>query len=132
MIYKSKTHPQFDMSIDYVNYEKDDETGNIIKDFSIICWCNINKTEFDKFCDEHCKSKESTFPYPYGGECQIDSMKQRLKKYNLEFVGLSDDEVTIYRDDGFEYASGFNKMHSKLSQNKKTFYANLERKKNND
>ena len=115
MMYKSKTHPQFDMIIDYVNYEKDDDTGHIIKDYSFICWCNINKPEFEKFCNEHCKSEESTFPYPYGGDCKIDSMKQRLKRYNLEFVGMSDDEVVIFRDDECEYASGFKEMHSKLS-----------------
>jgi len=115
MIYRSKTHPQFDLIIDYVNYQKDDETGNIIKEFSIVCWCNINKSEFDKFCEKHCKSKESTFPYAYWGECQIESMKQRIKKYNLGFIEMSDDEVTIYNNNDFEYTSGFKTMHSKLS-----------------
>ena len=114
MIYRSKTHPQFDLIIDFVNYQKDDETGKIIEEFSIICWTNINRIEFDKFCEQHCKSKDSTFPYPYGGECQIKSMKQRIKKYGLEFAGMSDDEVSVYDNDDFTYCSGFRGMHSKL------------------
>ena len=50
MVYKSKTHPQFDMIIDFVQYVFNDN-DKISKLGTLICWCNINKTEFDKFID---------------------------------------------------------------------------------
>lgn len=35
------------------------------------------------------------------------SMNAYIKKYELEYVGMSDREVTIYQDNEDEYSSGF-------------------------
>lgn len=115
MIYKSKTHPQFDMIIDCVQYQFDDN-GKIENYGTVITWCNINKAEFMKFTEEKLgKDRETTYPYAFYGECSISAIKQRIKKYNLEYVGMSDDEISIYRDDEYEYFSSFKEKHSKLS-----------------
>ena len=50
MIYRSKTHPWFDMIVDYCHYEFNDK-GNIEKYGTIICWCNINRLDFDNFIE---------------------------------------------------------------------------------
>lgn len=113
MIYRSKTHPQFDLIIGFVEYNP-----NRLSDYgNIVCWCNINRSEFEKFIDMKLgKNKTSTFPYVYAGECNIYSMKQRIKKYNLEYVGMSDDEVNIYNDEEDMFSSGFSNMHSELTK----------------
>ena len=116
MIFRSETHPQFDMIIDFVNYAFDDD-GKIVKWGTDISWCNINKKEFDKFVDSKLgenRKSNSTFPYAYFGSGQISSIKQRIKKYNLVFQGMSDDEVSIYSDHEYEYCSGFKNMHTNL------------------
>lgn len=112
MIYRSKTHPQFDLIIDYVSYNP-----NKVSDYgNIICWCNINRKVFDGFIETKLgKNRDTTFPYPYCGECSILSMRQRIKKYNLEFMGMSDDEVSFYEDSEFMYCSGFKNLKSHLS-----------------
>lgn len=35
------------------------------------------------------------------------SMDAYIKKYELEYVGMSDREITVYQDDEAEYSSGF-------------------------
>lgn len=116
MIFRSKTHPQFDLIIDYVSYYRCSENTYDFNLFSIICWSNINREEFTKFVEQKLgKDYGSTFPYVYAGECKISSMKQRLKKYNLEFVGMTDEDILVYTDNSMEYSSGFKNMHSKLS-----------------
>lgn len=111
MIYRSKTHPQFDLIIDYVSYNpsKLSDYGNIV------CWCNINRKAFEDFVELKGKNMGNTFPYPYCGECSIKSMRQRIKKYNLEFVAVSDDEINFYEDSEFMYSSGFKNHKSHLS-----------------
>ncbi len=113
MIFKSETHPQFDFVIDFVNYLRcqDDEYG------SVICWHLINDEAFKDFV---CKKKgyknmkellkkTNTFPYAYAGEGMPKSIKARIKKYNMKYIGMSDDEVIVYRDNVDEYSSGFKK-----------------------
>lgn len=115
MMFKSKTHPQFDLIIDFVCYHRNYEIYDYNL-FSIICWTNINRESFDKFIEEKLgKNRKDTYPYAFAGECTIKSMKQRIKKYNLEYIGMSDDEITIYDDNEYKYCSGFANMHSKLS-----------------
>ena len=118
MIYKSKTHPQFDMIIDYVNYYFD-ENGNIEPHGTFASWCNINREAFTKFTDNKLgkeRTKKSTFPYAFYGDGKLSSITRRIKNYNLEYQGLSDDEVVIYCDDEWEYSSGFKEGYSKLSK----------------
>ena len=50
---------------------------------------------------------KTTFPYPSWGEMKTKSMDAYIKKYELEYVGMSDREITIYQDDEVEYSSGF-------------------------
>ncbi len=116
MIYRSKTHPQFDMVIDCVRYQFNDN-GKIEDYGTMIAWCNIEREKFMKFVEEKLgKNRDSTYPYAFYGECSLSSAKQRIKKYNLEYVGMSDDEVVIYNNDEFEYFSAFKDKHSKLSK----------------
>lgn len=117
MIFRSKTHPQFDLIIDYVHYERSADNTYDFNLFSMISWCNINRKAFDDFIEKKLgKDKKSTFPYAFYGECTIKSMKQRIKKYNLKYISMSDDEINIYTNNEFEYSSGFKDMHSKLTK----------------
>ena len=109
MIYRSETHPQFDMMIDFVQYQFDDNY-KIRKYGTVICWVNINREKFDEFIDLKLgkdRKSDTTFPYPFFGECSVESIKQRIRKYNLKYIGDSDKEVKIYNDNEFEYCSGF-------------------------
>lgn len=111
MIYKSETHPQFDMVIDFVSYVLDDD-GKIQKYGTFVNWCNINKEKFSEFVDMKLgkdRANKSTFPYAFYGECSVEGIKNRIRKYNLKYVGMSDKVVEIYRDNEFEYCSGFKK-----------------------
>lgn len=88
--------------------------------FSAVCWQRANGVEFDKFV---CKKKgydyvpeengrmdfrdKTTFPYPSFGEVKPKSLDANIKKYELEYAGMSDKEVTIYKNDEAEYSSGF-------------------------
>ena len=104
------------MIIDFVQYQFTD-SGKIGKYGTIIVWCNINMGEFKNFIEEKLgKNRETTHPYPSWGECGVQSIKQRIKKYNLEFVGMSDDEVSVYTNNEFEYCSGFKNRVSELSK----------------
>ena len=117
MIYRSKTHPQFDMIIDCVQYQFDDY-GKLEKYGTVISWCNINKEKFTEFVDKKLgknRKPDTTYPYSFYGECSVESIKNRIKKYNLIYCGVSDDEISIYRDDEYEYFSAFKEKHSKLS-----------------
>lgn len=117
MIFRSETHPQFDLIIDFVYYQRGYATSYDRSLFSMICWANINREAFDKFIKEKLGSnKKNTFPYPFAGECKINSMKQRIKKYNLKYVGMSDDKIKVYNDNKFEYSSGFADKRSKLTR----------------
>lgn len=35
---------------------------------------------------EHISNGKNTFPYPFGGECSVRSMKQKIRKYKLELL----------------------------------------------
>lgn len=113
MMFRSKTHPHFDLVIDYVlycrsyyNYHKD-EYG------SIVTWYRINDEAFDNFVKEKkgatikelLASGKNTFPYSYAGEGMPKSIKAMIRKYNMEFVGMIDKEVVVYNDDEIEYVS---------------------------
>lgn len=36
--------------------------------------------------EDHIRSGKNTFPYSFGGECSIKSMKQRIKRDKLELL----------------------------------------------
>ena len=117
MMFRSKTHPHYDFVIDFVeyaraSYEQNDEYG------SIIWWYRINDEAFDEFVSEKkgvnsinelLDSGKNTFPYTYTGEGMPKSIKAMVRKYNMEYVGMIDKEVVVYRDDEIEYSSGFKK-----------------------
>lgn len=106
--------------IDYVSYNRMAESSYEFNLFSIIDWHRENGVEFDKFV---CMKKgyeyvpeedgrmdfrdKTTFPYPSWGEAKLKTMDAYIKKYELEYVGMSDREIIIYADDEDEYASGF-------------------------
>lgn len=122
MIFRSKKYPYADIVIDYVYYMRDLDSAYDFNQYSIIDWVRVNGVEFDKFI---CKRKgynytpnengemdftgKTTFPYPFWGEMKTKSMDAYIKKYELEFVGMSDREVHVYRDDEGEYSAGFGK-----------------------
>ena len=52
-------------------------------------------------------TNKTTFPYPFWGEMKTKSMDAYIKKYDLEYVGMSEREVVIYNDNECEYSAGF-------------------------
>lgn len=120
MIFSSKKYPWADIIIDYVSYNRMAENSYEFNTYSIIDWHRANGIEFDKFV---CRRKgydydpreygrmdfrdKTTFPYPSWGEMKPKSMDAYIKKYELEYVGMSDREITVYQDDEAEYSSGF-------------------------
>ena len=122
MIFRSKKYPYADIMIDYVYYMRDLDSAYDFNQYSIIDWVRANRVEFDKFIykkkgynyipnesGEMDFTDKSTFPYPYCGEMKTKSMDAYIKKYELEFVGMSNREVIVYRDNEGEYSAGFGK-----------------------
>ena len=122
MMFRSKRYPWADIVIDFVSYMRDADSADEFNTFSIIDWARANTVEFDKFV---CKRKgydytpdengemdfrdKTTFPYPSWGEMKPKSMDAYIKKYELEFVEMSDREVVVYTDNEGEYSSGLKK-----------------------
>ena len=115
-IYRSKTHPQFDFMIDYISYNRFAEKAYDFNLFSIICWERINGEAFDKFVSEKkgvsslnelFDKGKNTFPYAWAGEGKPNSIKEMIRKYNMEYTGMSDKKVKIYQDNEAEFSSGF-------------------------
>lgn len=117
MIFRSKKDPWTDLVIDYVVYTRVCESAYIFNMNSIICWTRINQEAFDKHISvakgiDYNKVKNhevSTFPYPFFGAMHQKSMDDNIRKYEMEFCGMSDKEVIVFNDDDFEYSSGFKK-----------------------
>lgn len=115
-IYKSEEYPQYDFVIDFVTYNRMADDVSEFNDSSIICWQRINDEAFERFV---CKEKNvdsfkelfangrTTHPYAYFGEGKINSIKNMIKKYNMKYIGMSGKEVVIYKDDDWEFSSGF-------------------------
>ena len=117
MIFRSKKYPWTDLVIDFVSYTRGSETTYTFNMNSIIDWVRINEEAFDKHISEvkgidynKVKNHEvNTFPYPFFGEMHQKSMDNYIRKYEMEFCGMSDKEVIVFNDDAFEYCSGFKK-----------------------
>ena len=124
MIFRSKKYPWADILIDYVTYNRIAETSYEFNTFSIIGWQRANEIEFDKHV---CKQKwydytpeqngrmdfrsKTTFPYAFFGEMTPKSMDSYIKKYELEYVGMSNKVIYIYKDDELEYSSGLKDLN---------------------
>ena len=117
MIFRSKKNPWTDLVIDFVSYIRGSETAYTFNMNSIIDWVRINEKAFNKHISvskgiDYNKVKNhkvSTFPYPFFGEMHQKSMDNYIRKYEMEFCGMSDKEVIVFNDDAFEYCSGFKK-----------------------
>lgn len=117
MIFRSKKYPWTDFVIDFVSYIRGSETAYTFNMNSIIDWTRINEEAFDKHIsvakgidyNEVKNHKVSTFPYPFFGEMRQKSMDNYIRKYEMEFCGMSDKEGIVFNDDAFEYCSGFKK-----------------------
>lgn len=113
MIFRSKKYPWTDFVIDFVQYYRDCESAYTFNMNSIIDWTRINKEAFDKHISvakgiDYNKVKNhdvNTFPYPFWGEMHQKSMDNYIRKYEMEFSGMSDREVVVYKDT-FEYCAG--------------------------
>lgn len=105
------------MIIDYVVYNRVCESAYIFNMNSLICWTRINQEAFDKHISvakgiDYNKVKNhevSTFPYPFFGAMHQKSMDDYIRKYEMEFCGMSDKEVIVFNDDDFEYNAGLKK-----------------------
>ena len=117
MIFRSKKDPWTDLIIDYVVYNRVCESAYIFNMNSLICWTRINQEAFDKHISvakgiDYNKVKNhevSTFPYPFFGAMHQKSMDDYIRKYEMEFCGMSDKEVIVFNDDDFEYNAGLKK-----------------------
>ena len=115
MIFRSEKYPWTDLVIDFVSYTRGSETAYTFNMNSIIDWVRINEEAFNKHISvvkgiDYNKVKNhevSTFPYPFFGEMHQKSMDNYIRKYEMEFCGMSDKEVIVFNDDVFEYSSGF-------------------------
>lgn len=97
MVFKSKTHPHMNMIIDYVCY-------GIMP--TIIDWSLIDHKVFNEFLESKGIIGRSTFPYACWGECTHQSMKQRIKKYNLKLDHI--EELKIYTNNEYEFSATLN------------------------
>lgn len=117
MIFRSKKDPWTDFVIDFVSYTRGSETAYTFNMNSIIDWVRINEEAFCKHISvskgidyDKVKNHEvSTFPYPFFGEMHQKSIDDYIRKYEMEFCGMSDKEVIVFNDNDFEYSSGFKK-----------------------
>lgn len=121
MMFKSKRNPWADLVISCAYYDRLAESSVEFNNLSCICWHRINWEAFDKYV---CIRKgynympeqngrmdfrdKTTFPFPSFGEAKSNSMDLYIKKYELEFAGMCEDEVIVYHDDNGLY-------HSELS-----------------
>ena len=91
-IYRSETHPEKDLYIEFMDQDGDMEYFETKKEFNeecYVCWVCSNRPAFDKFLENkgiNLAERGSTHPYSFTGECTVRSFKQRLKKYNLKLV----------------------------------------------
>lgn len=94
-IWVSKTMPHKSIKIaDVVNMFDNTDEG-------MFCiWDVYDEQSWDKFVlenkfkgvgilEEHIKNGKNTFPYAFGGECSIKSMKQRIRKDKLELLDIN-------------------------------------------
>lgn len=113
MIFKSNKYPWTDFVIDYVSYTRGCESAYTFNMNSIICWTRVNREAFDKHIsvnkgidyDKVKSGNVNTFPYPYFGEMKQKSMDNYIRKYEMEFCEMSDNKITVYKDDELEYSS---------------------------
>ncbi len=59
---------------------------DIINDISLIyCWKRIDDQSFENFiASVKGKNYKNTFPYSLYGECRINGIKQKIKKYDMK------------------------------------------------
>jgi hypothetical protein len=114
MIFRSKEYPHFDIMIDFLWYMRDADTAGEFNTFSRICWVRANDEAFFRFVCErkgytypYTVEQGSTAPYPSFGEMTPKSLDAYLRKYNLQYVGMSDKEVVVYSDNENQYSTGF-------------------------
>lgn len=122
MIFRSKTHPQYDFVIDFVDYYRLADNSYDFYFWSTITWYRINEEAFDKFVSsklgvsnmkELIDSGRGTFPYAFSGESKIKSIKSMIRKYNMEYVGMIDKKIKIYFDNEKNYSSGIVKYQKR-------------------
>lgn len=94
MVFKSKSHSHMNMIISYVSYGIHP---------TIIDWSLIDRKAYDDFLESKGITGNCTFPYVCCGECTHQSMRQRIKKYNLELDHIED--MKIYRNDDCEFSA---------------------------
>lgn len=112
MIFRTKEYPHKDIEIGYVSYARDSESAYMFNMLSIIDWSIANREAFNKYvCEKKGTDYSTTFPYPSWGEMRTKSIDAYIRKYKLEFVGMSDKKVDIYADNEYEYSSGFREFY---------------------
>lgn len=117
MIFRSKKYPGLDFVINYVQYRRGCESAYNFNMNTIIDYIRIDEEAFMKYVSvvkgvDYNKIKNgeiNTFPCSFFGEMHQKSMDNYIRKYEMEFCGMSDKEVIVFNDDDFEYCSGFKK-----------------------
>lgn len=122
MIFRSKRNPWADLVICDVYYNRFVESAKDFNNAAYVCWRRVNWEEFDRYVcirkgynytpgknGRMDFSNKTTFPFPSFGESKPSSMDIYLRKYELEFAGMSEEEIVVYKDDESEYLSGLQK-----------------------
>lgn len=123
MIFRSEKYPWADIMIDYVYYSRLCDCAYEFNAYSIIDWKRANVEGFLKHVSvakgidyNYFKNDpdSSTFPFAYFGEKRQDSMDKYIKKYELKYVGQSNEAVKIYTDNETEYSASCNRIFNVL------------------
>lgn len=113
-IWRSKEYPHVDFIVDSVYYDRFARNAYDFNLFSYVIWQIANKKAFDKkvceakgvssideILDNHCGN---TFPYASFGETKPNSLKQRIKKYNMYLDEIRNYQSIYKVDNKFEYS----------------------------
>lgn len=114
MVFKRKTHPHMNMIIDFVYYGINP---------TCIDWSLIDHKAYNNFLVSNGITGNCTFPYVCWGECTHQSMKQRIKKYNLKLDHIED--MKIYKSNDCEFSAT-------LSEQVKNKYDEMWRQENSE
>jgi hypothetical protein len=100
-VWCSETNPEQDFYIYQLN-EYDGETAYNSNEMSYIETAKVNAPAFEKQMSDYFKGKkhDTTYPFCWFGEHKINSLKQKIKKYNMKLINTEEYPVETYKDCG--------------------------------
>jgi len=106
-IWKSKDHPEKDFIVYSVYYKLQSDCSREFNDESCILTAIINETAFKNNIAKVFKTntydeikRETIFPFSWFGEHKPNSLKQKIRKYNMYLAETLDYDVGNYNNYG--------------------------------